>query len=137
EGDFDDTQILSIAEIQNIAAEELNYEGNITISFPAEENGVYSIRKYNNASWSPVTADNLILDRDGQMLNKELFRDKPLNVQIASLIKPIHTGEIFGIFSKIIYFLACLIATSLPVTGTLIWWNKRTKSRKKIAVNRI
>jgi len=137
EGDFDDTQILSIAEIQNIAAEELNYEGNITISFPAEENGVYSIRKYNNASWSPVTADNLILDRDGQMLNKELFRDKPLNVQIASLIKPIHTGEIFGIYSKIIYFIACLIATSLPVTGTLIWWNKRTKSRKKIAVNRI
>lgn len=130
EEDFDDTKILSISEIQKIAAEELNYEGNTTISFPTEENRVYNIRKYNNASWSPVTSDNLVIDRDGQVLNKELFSDKPLNVQIASLIKPIHTGEIFGTFSKIIYFLACLIATSLPVTGTLIWWNKRKKARK-------
>src|SRR5690606_23945996 len=116
EEDFDDTKILSISEIQKIAAEELNYEGNTTISFPTEENRVYNIRKYNNASWSPVTSDHLVIDRDGQVLNKELFSDKPLNVQIASLIKPIHTGEIFGTFSQIIYFLACLIATSLPVT---------------------
>jgi hypothetical protein len=24
---------------------------------------------------------------------------------------------------------ACAIATSLPITGTLIWWNKRKKKR--------
>jgi len=52
-------------------------------------------------------------------------------VQIASLIKPIHTGQIFGTFSKIIYFIACLIATSLPITGTIIWLNKLKKKRKR------
>ncbi|MDR3273390.1 MAG: PepSY domain-containing protein, partial [Flavobacteriaceae bacterium] len=36
-------------------------------------------------------------------------------------------GEVFGTFSKILYFLACLIGTSLPVTGTLIWLNKMKK----------
>lgn len=120
----------SIADIYNISSRELNYEGNTIISFPTDENGTYNIRKYDAGSWSPVTSDQLVLDRDGTVLNREIFSEKPANVQVASLIKPIHTGEIFGTFSKIIYFLACLIATSLPVTGTIIWLNKMKKKRK-------
>ena len=82
-------------------------------------------------SWAPVTSDKLIIDVDGTVLKEEWFNDKPLNVQIASLIKPIHTGQIFGTFSKVIYFIACLIATSLPITGTIIWLNKLKKKRKR------
>ncbi|MCJ7933885.1 MAG: PepSY domain-containing protein [Chryseobacterium sp.] len=44
----------------------------------------------------------------------------------------IHTGSYFGLFGKIIWFLAGLICTSLPVTGFLIWWGKRKKQGKKI-----
>lgn len=123
----------SIASIYSISTKELNYEGTTTISFPAGSNRVYSIRKTNESSWSPVTADELVVDRDGTLLHKEIFSEKPVNVQIASLIKPIHTGEIYGIFSKTLYFLACLIATSLPITGTLIWLNKMKKQPRKRA----
>ncbi|MFX0556626.1 PepSY-associated TM helix domain-containing protein [Maribacter sp. CXY002] len=122
---------LSLEEIMKISNSELNYEGTTSLSFVSTEKRVYSIAKSNASSLSPVTSDKLILDRDGTVLNKELFSDKPLNVQIASLIKPIHTGTIFGWFSKTIYFITCLIATSLPITGTLIWWNKLQKKRKK------
>ena len=44
----------------------------------------------------------------------------------------IHTGSYFGLFGKIIWFMAGLICTSLPVTGFLIWWGKRKKQGKKI-----
>lgn len=44
----------------------------------------------------------------------------------------IHTGSYFGLFGKIIWFIAGLICTSLPVTGFLVWWGKRKKQRKKI-----
>lgn len=121
------TETKDIAEIISIADKNLNYEGKTVISFPQDESGIFSIRKYNASNWSPSTADILLLDRDGKVLKKEIFSDKPVNVQIASLIKPIHTGEIFGLFSKIIYFITCLIATSLPITGTLIWLNKMKK----------
>ena len=121
----------SLAEIYTLSSEVLEYEGDTNISFPGEEDRVYNIRKYNADSWSPVISDRLVIDRDGTVLNTEIFADKPLNVQIASLIKPIHTGEIFGLFSKIIYFIACLIATSLPVTGTIIWLNKMKKKKSK------
>ena len=44
----------------------------------------------------------------------------------------VHTGSYFGLFGKIIWFLAGLICTSLPVTGFLIWWGKQKKGKKKI-----
>lgn len=44
----------------------------------------------------------------------------------------IHTGSYFGLFGKIIWFIAGLVCTSLPVTGFLVWWGKRKKQGKKI-----
>jgi uncharacterized iron-regulated membrane protein len=60
-------------------------------------------------------------------LESKLFAELPLRQQIGRSIKALHTGEIFGQFSKFLWFLACAVATSLPITGTLIWWNKRKK----------
>ncbi|MBV7529854.1 PepSY domain-containing protein [Chitinophaga sp. sic0106] len=42
----------------------------------------------------------------------------------------LHVGSLWGIPSKIIYFLASLIAASLPVTGLIIWWGKKKKQSK-------
>lgn len=41
----------------------------------------------------------------------------------------IHTGAILGLPGKILAFFASLIAASLPVTGFLIWWGRRKKSK--------
>mgnify|MGYP003648706143 FL=1 len=126
----------SFEEILQIASTELAYKGETTVSIPVKENDVYTISKTNSSRFSPVITDKLVMDRDGTIVHKELFSDKPLNVQIAALIRPIHMGTIYGSFSKIIYFFACLIATSLPITGTLIWINKLKikKSKKKVHV---
>jgi len=42
----------------------------------------------------------------------------------------IHVGQILGLTGKIIAFLASLVCASLPVTGFIIWWGKRKKSKK-------
>src|SRR5690606_3828831 len=126
-------ETISIDEAIAIANKTLNYDGKLSVSLPNESNNYFVFRKTNDANWSPITTDNLYMDASGEIMAVEWFSDKPLNVQFASLIKPIHTGEIFGTFSKFVYFLACLIATSLPVTGTIIWLNKLKKKRKKNA----
>ena len=123
---------VSIDEAIGIANIILNYNGELSVSFPNKKNKYYVFRKANDANWSPVTTDNLYMDTSGTIMAVERFKEKPLNVKIASLIRPIHTGEIFGMFSKIIYFLTCLIATSLPITGTIIWLNKLKKKQKII-----
>lgn len=125
------TEEKTFEEILQLSSVELAFEGETTINIPATEKEVYIITKNDHSRFSPVITDKLVLDRDGSLLHKELFADKPLNVQIAALIKPIHIGTIYGSFSKIIYFIACLIATSLPITGTLIWINKLKKKKSK------
>ena len=42
----------------------------------------------------------------------------------------IHVGAIAGITGKVIAFIGSLIASSMPVTGFLIWWGRRKKQRK-------
>lgn len=127
-----DSEALSLDRIYEIVKKEFPYRGKVTLGLATAENPVYNIRKYEASSISPVITDKLVIDKAGNVLHKDLFEEKPLNIQVASLIKPIHLGEIYGQFSKFLYFLACLIATSLPVTGTIIWINKlRKKSAKK------
>jgi uncharacterized iron-regulated membrane protein len=65
-------------------------------------------------------------------LQHDLFSGKPLNERISASIKAIHVGDVYGKFTKILYFLACLVATTLPVTGTFIWINKLKKNTKQV-----
>ncbi|NJB36594.1 PepSY-associated TM helix domain-containing protein [Croceivirga sp. JEA036] len=124
-------QEISLEEALELSQTHLNYQGVVQISLPNKKNPTYTIRKIADQSWVTTAYDNLILGLDGTVLAKELYADKPFNVKIASAIKPIHTGEIYGTFSKILYFLACLIGTSLPITGTIIYINKLKKKKAK------
>lgn len=122
---------VGIQKVYEIAQEEFPQKGEIEIMLPSRGKPVYSIRNFNPSTFAPTMADELLLASSGKIISKKIFSDRPLNVQIATLIKPIHTGHVFGIFSKFLYLLACLVATSLPVTGTLIWLNKLNKNRKR------
>lgn len=51
--------------------------------------------------------------------------------RLASLNYDIHTGNIGGWFTKIIACLISLLCASLPVTGYIIWINKKKKRNKK------
>jgi uncharacterized iron-regulated membrane protein len=107
-------------------------EGNLRIALPENDTAAVVISKTQAGFFAFSAPDKVQLDQySGQPLKVEKFADKPLNVQIVSLIKPLHLGEVYGMFSKILYFIACLIATSLPVTGTMIWINKLKKKPKR------
>lgn len=42
----------------------------------------------------------------------------------------IHTGAVWGLPGKFLAFFASLIAASLPITGFMIWWGRKKKSRE-------
>ncbi|WPP53526.1 PepSY-associated TM helix domain-containing protein [Catalinimonas niigatensis] len=123
---------LSVAELIHFSDEVLTYEGDYQISLPADAAGTVSISKNKIGFFAPSASDKLQLDQySGEVLASEIFAEKPFNERIAASIKPLHMGYVYGTFSKILYFIACLIATSLPVTGTIIWINKLKKKAKK------
>lgn len=59
--------------------------------------------------------------------------DQTLSVaqKLARINYDLHIGAIKGIPGKSIAFLASLLVATLPVTGFLIWWGRRSKKPKK------
>jgi len=51
--------------------------------------------------------------------------------KIRRLNYPIHTGSVYGLPTKIIAFIVCLFAATLPITGLIIWLGRKKKGAKK------
>jgi uncharacterized iron-regulated membrane protein len=119
---------LFIEDFISAANKTLNYTGDLTIVLAADSADAIVVNKVKTGFFAPVASDKVYLDQyTTSVLQSDIFKAKPLNERISASIKALHVGDVYGSFSKILYFLACLIATSLPVTGTLIWLNKMKK----------
>lgn len=124
------TYVLSLDEILLAANSNLDYAGNVRITLPEKPGGDISISKSRTGFFARAGADQLKLSPENlEVKEANLFDDLPVRQQIGRSVKALHTGEIFGQFTKFLWFLGCLIATSLPITGTLIWLNKRKKKK--------
>lgn len=131
------TKPLTVSDYVAAAQLALPGEGDFTINLPADSTATVSISKLHTGFFAPAASDRLQLDQyTAEVLKVEIFKEKPFNERVAGSIKAIHVGDVYGKFTKILYFIACLVATTLPVTGTIIWINKlrkkRAKARKKI-----
>ncbi len=117
------------------ATQALPYEGDCRVMLPSDPAGVVTVTKTSSSFFATSVADRVTIDQySAKVLHTDVFADKPLNQKILSSVKALHVGSFYGTFSKIIYFITCLIATSLPVTGVVIWINKlRKKNQKKEA----
>lgn len=114
------------------AEKELPYKGEARISLPADSAGVVTVAKTGAAFFATSVPDYVTMDQySGAVLHVDRFSEKPLNHKITLSIKALHLGSFYGTFSKILYFISCLIGTSLPVTGTLIWINRLRKKKGK------
>lgn len=120
---------MDLERIVQLTDSVLDYEGSYRVSFPQQPEDLISVNKYKTGFFAPAAADKIQMKADLEIDEVQIFKEKPLNERISSSIKSIHIGDVYGSFSKILYFLACLVATSLPFTGTLIWINKMKKKK--------
>lgn len=132
-----DVELFAMADYLAVVDAELDYPGEYTIGLPQKGGTELSIGKKRAGFFAPAASDKIVLDVTTKAVKeKETFRSKPLNERISRSIKALHVGDVYGSFSKLLYFISCLIATSLPITGTLIWINKMKKTKKKGEENR-
>ncbi|ANF50804.1 peptidase [Chryseobacterium glaciei] len=72
--------------------------------------------------------NQLVFDKySGKLLANKPHQQLNNAEKYANANYDIHTGSYFGLFGKIIWFIAGLICTSLPVTGFLVWLGKQKK----------
>jgi uncharacterized iron-regulated membrane protein len=76
--------------------------------------------------------DELYLDQyTGEVLGKLAFQDRNLGQRVRRSFKPVHTGSIFGMPSKIIALIVCVLGVTFPITGVILWLNRLKKEKKK------
>ena len=75
---------------------------------------------------SPGGRSKIYVDRwTGAVLLVRSTRQLGLGTRINNAQRPLHTGEIFGTPSLVIWFAASLVMAVQAVTGFLMWWNNR------------
>jgi len=84
-------------------------------------------------SYSYHKNSSLIFDENsGELLHVHDHENKNLGEKAVAANYDIHVGSILGLPTKIIAFVVSLICASLPVSGFLIWWGRRKKTKKAV-----
>ncbi|MDR6922589.1 PepSY-associated TM helix domain-containing protein [Chryseobacterium sp. 2987] len=102
------------------------------ISFPKTEEGTYYAevtygnRQYQNEQFN--------FDRySGKILKYQSYKNE--NIGYGTALRErnydLHTGSILGMTGRFLYLFAGIIAASLPITGFIIYLNKKKKKPKK------
>jgi uncharacterized iron-regulated membrane protein len=107
------------------------YAGPIRLTFPRAGEPVEVSKVHMPTAVSMPYVDQLTLDpATAAVVTSAPFAEKSRGAQVMSLIKDIHVGTVFGGLSLGVYLAACLIGTSLPLTGALHWWSKLQAKRR-------
>jgi len=117
---------LSLARQQ--APEATSY----TVQLPKEPAGSIQVGILRPSAITERATDDVYLDQyTGQVLRQQAYAEKPVGQRIRGLFKPVHTGEIFGLPTKILAFVMVILGATFPITGTIMWLNRTRKSKKK------
>ncbi|MEM8967590.1 MAG: PepSY-associated TM helix domain-containing protein [Bacteroidota bacterium] len=103
-----------------------------SVSYPMDSTASIAVSILTEQGKNYDRHDEYIYDRyTGELIASEKWNEQNAGERIMHLNYPIHLGLIGGLPTKILAFLASLIAASLPVTGFYIWWNATRWGRKR------
>ncbi|MEP6690411.1 MAG: PepSY-associated TM helix domain-containing protein [Gemmatimonadaceae bacterium] len=75
---------------------------------------------------TPAGRSRVYIDQyTGVVLAVENTRTAALGTRINNLKRSIHTGDLFGKPTQVLWLLAALVMATQVVTGTAMWWNAR------------
>jgi uncharacterized iron-regulated membrane protein len=127
---------ISIEEAIKTVADKINTSETYSIRTPRDSAGTYNISILQKGAIEN-TADGYSIDQyNGKIVATQLFADKSLGQRVRSYVKPVHTGSVYGIPTKIISFIVCLLACIFPVTGVMMWLNRIGKKKTRIRKRR-
>jgi len=126
ENPLDKTYLLMVQEYPNAVSIEVHPPETKTSPIAANANldeGTYwktDYRYFNQYNLEELEVNHIYGKLENASNSDKLMR---MNYDI-------HTGAVFGLAGKIFAFLVSLLIASLPITGFMIWYGRRNKSKK-------
>jgi len=122
-----DAKDLSIDRIIEIAQQKMP-GNNLTVWFPRIPNGVYLVTANNDRG--PGVNEMLFIDRaSGEILEDRYNSQTKVIYRLGTWNYPLHVGSIWGLPTKLLWLVTCVILMTLPVTGIWMWWQRRPTGR--------
>lgn len=104
------------------------------VRLPKDSSGIYAVNVLENGNSGNRTDTYYIDQYSGSVIGQLKFTDKNLGQKIRSYVKPVHTGEIFGMPTKIINFILALLTFTFPITGIIMWINRIKPKKKRVSI---
>lgn len=123
-------QPISVDQAVEIARNTLPGAAPLYVLIPGPR-GAYRIALRYPEDLTPGGRSRVIVDQyTGQVLFAEGSRTAPAGARLVNANRAIHTGDIFGIPSKIVMSLASLLLVLQAASGLVMWWKRiRAKNR--------
>ena len=112
------------AALDAVVAKNLDYE-TMTISeglVTVAQKGFGNKRAYDKFVFN---------EESGEIVSEELYADSPYSSKVAGWVRTVHVGSWGGVVSKVLYFLAALLASALAPTGYYFWIRRLYLKRRK------
>jgi len=101
---------------------------NLTVWFPRIPNGVYLVTANNDRG--PQVNEILFIDRASDEILEDRYNSQTKTMYwLGTWNFPLHVGTIWGLPTKILWLVTCIILMTLPVTGVWMWWQRRPTGR--------
>lgn len=117
---------ISADDARRIAEPLLPGHGPVRVTFPAKSTDVFRVQRADNSSptWKTTV---FIAPQSGRVLDSYGWDDISTLHKIRFSIYPIHVGSIYGLPTKILALLTCMVLAILSVTGVWMWWRRRPR----------
>ncbi len=100
-----------------------------SVRLPRDSSATYTVNVWPEGAIE-TTADIYYIDQySGGLAGSQTFASKSLGQRVRAYVKPVHTGAVYGLPTKILSFVVCALSLIFPVTGVMMWLN-RTKKKK-------
>lgn len=101
-----------------------------TLQLPKEATGSIRVAVLRPGAVTDNATDEAYLDQySGRVISAQTYAQRPVGQRIRGLFKPVHTGAVFGWPTKLLALVISLLGATFPVTGTIMWLNRRRKNR--------
>jgi uncharacterized iron-regulated membrane protein len=127
-------KIISPQQALTVARSQFPQAAFVRLTIPTAASPVYSVRLRQPGEtrvWSGVTTVTI----DAQSGRTRHVYDAvraPLSNRLADAAFSVHSGEIAGVFGRILLMLAGLSLPALYVTGVWAWWRKRGRTSSRL-----
>ena len=105
---------------------------NANLRLTPSKDATYTISYlYANATHFRESNSMEIYPNKSLVVKEAKFEDKKLNEQLMASILPLHSGEYFGWFGQLTYFISSALMALFAITGYMLYYDRWKKKRAK------